>query len=330
MGQVVNIAKYKNNNEINAIAKHNLRCYIPTNVDGEKTASNTYFIGQPGQVGISRIVTKTLKDIPHRKDANKVINLVLGASVEEFDRMGKIKSEQWAKEMHEFLEKKFGKDNVLYSVLHNDETAKHLHFAFIPLRDGKLQSNYWFDGPAKLQAFRKEIYAINKKYGIAKDDPPPKEDKAERQEIDNFYKNLKSSEKVDDYIGAEIEKVQDLGNFTITPKSKIEKLTPVIKKIADYAMTANVRIKKYKSSNAKLKKANKEFEEKIKKQNDELSRFAEVENIKNLKYAELNKVNQYVNDIIKQRESKEKMPLPTPKNLVGQESKPVDKIPKVR
>lgn len=329
MGQVINIAKYKNNNEINAIAKHNLRCYNPTNVDQDRTDQNKYFVGAPGQTGISRIVEEKLKDVQYRKDANKVINLVLGASVEEFDRMGKIKSEQWAKEIHQYLEKKFGKDNVLYSVLHNDETAKHLHFAFIPLRENKLQSNYWFDGPAKLKAFRKEIYEINKKYGIAEDDPPAN-NKAERQELDDFYKKVKISEKVDNVIDAEIDKVKDLGNFTIAPKSKMEKLTPAIKKIVDYASSANVRIKKYKSSNAKLKKANKEFEEKIKKQEDELKRFAEVENIKNLKYAELNKVNQYVNDIIKQRESKEKMPLPTPKNVVGQESKPVDKIPKVR
>ena len=80
MGQVVNVAKYKKNNEINAIAKHNLRCYIPTNVDGDRTASNTYFAGNAGQVGISRIVTEALKDIPHRKDANKVVNLVFSAS----------------------------------------------------------------------------------------------------------------------------------------------------------------------------------------------------------------------------------------------------------
>ena len=283
MGQVVNIAKYKNNNEINAIAKHNLRCYNPTNVDQDRTDQNKYFVGAPGQTGISRIVEEKLKDVQYRKDANKVVNLVLGASVEEFDRMGKIKSEQWAKEMHEFLEKKFGKDNVLYSVAHNDETAKHLHFAFIPLREGKLQSNYWFDGPAKLKKFRDEIYEINKKYGIGKDDPPANSGKADRQELDEFYKKVKRSEKIDDVIDAEIEKVQNLGNFTIAPKSKIEKLTPAIQKITEYATTATTRIRSYKKANAKLKKSNKEFQEKIKKQDDELKRFAEVDNLKKFK-----------------------------------------------
>lgn len=332
MGQVVNVAKYKKNNEINAIAKHNLRCYIPTNVDEDKTNQNTYFIGQPGQVGISRIVTEKLKDIPHRKDANKVVNLVLGASVEEFNRMG-IKSEQWAKEMHEFLEKKFGKDNVLYSVLHNDETAKHLHFSFIPLREGKLQSNYWFDGPAKLQKFRKEIYAINRKYGIAPDDPPAKEDKADRTEINEFYAKVKRSEKIDDVIDAEIEKVKDLSSFTLNPGAKITKLTSTIKSITDYATTANVRIKKYKALNKKLRKSNEEFDKKNKKLEDELNRFAEVDNLRKLSYAELNEVNNYVNmkysEAIKQRENKEKEPLIIPKSKVSQQEKPIDKKMKI-
>ena len=87
---------------------------------------------------------------------------MFGASNEEFAAMGEAKANQWAKEINDFCIKKFGKQNILYSVCHNDETSKHLHLSFIPLRDGKLQSNYWFDGPAKLQAFRKEIYAINK------------------------------------------------------------------------------------------------------------------------------------------------------------------------
>ena len=330
MGQVVNVAKYKKNNEINAIAKHNLRCYIPTNVDGERTDTNTYFVGEPGQVGISRIVENKLKDIPHRKDANKVVNLVFGASNEEFEKMGEKKAQAWAKEIHEYCAQKFGKENILYSVLHNDETTKHLHFAFIPLRENKLQSNYWFDGPSKLQKFRKEIYGINKKYGIAPDEPLPKEDKAERQELDEFYKKVKLSEKLDDVIDSEIDKVKELGNFTIAPKSKIDKLTPTIHKIADYATTATTRIRSYKNSNKKLRKANKEFQEKIKKQEDELNRFAEVENLKNLKYAELSKVNEYANDLIKKRESKAKEPLPTPKISNSQQPKPVDRNPKIR
>ena len=131
--------------------------------------------------------------------------------------------------MHEYCAQKFGKRifYILFYIMMNNKT-----FAFFlySIEEGKLQSNYWFDGPSKLQKFRKEIYAI-KKYGIAPDDPLPKEDKAERQELDEFYKKVKRSEKLDDVIDSEIDKVKDLGNFTIAPKSKIEKLTPSIQRL---------------------------------------------------------------------------------------------------
>ena len=333
MAQVINIGKYKKHNEINAVAKHNLRCYIPKNVDEDRQKDNIFFVGKQGQRGISRIVTEKLKDIPHRKDANKVVNLVFSASKNEFDAMGEAKAKQWATEMHNYCARKFGKENILYSVLHNDETTKHLHFSFIPLRENKLQSNFWFDGPAKLQKFRKEVYAINRKYGIAPDDPPAKEDKADRTEINEFYAKVKRSEKIDDVIDAEIEKVKDLSSFTLNPAAKITKLTSTIKSITDYATTATVRIKKYKASNKKLRKSNDEFQEKIKKQEDELNRFAEVDNLKKLSYAELNDVNSYVNskysETIKQRESKEKKPLTTPTLTVSQQEKPIDKKMKI-
>jgi len=329
MAQVINIAKYKTNNKINSIAKHNLRCYIPDNVDASKQKDNIYFVGQQGQRGISRLVTNALKDIEHRKDANKVVNLVFSASSEEFEKMGEARAKQWATEMHNYCAQKFGKENILYSVCHNDETTKHVHFSFIPLREGKLQSNHWFDGPSKLQKFRKEIYAINKKYGIAPDDPLPKEDKAERAEINEFYDKVKRSEKIDDIIDSEIEKVKELSNFTLNPSAKITKLTPVIQKIADYANTATVRIKKYKASNKKLRKSNEEFDKKNKKLEDELNRFAEVDNLRKLSYAELNEVNRYVNmkysESIKNRENKANEPLPTPKVKDSQQVKHVDK-----
>lgn len=297
MGQVVNVAKYKIAQEVNDVAKHNLRCYIPKNVDPERQDQNIYFVGHQGQRGIHILMAEKLDGVVHRKDANKVVNLVFGASNEEFEKMGSAKANQWAKEINDYCIKKFGKENVLYSVLHNDETSKHLHFSFVPLREGKLQSNYWFDGPAKVSQFRKEIYKINKKYGIAKDVPTPTTDekKATRQEIDDFYKKVKKSERLDDAIDAEIEKVKDLSSFTLNPGAKITKLTPTIQNIADYANTASVRIKALKSKNTKVNNENKKLKEELNTKKDELNRFAEVEKLEKLTYIELEELNNYVN-----------------------------------
>ena len=337
MAQVINIEKYKDNTKISSVAKHNLRCYIPKNVDPERQKDNIFFVGTQGKNEVLEDLKLSLKDVKHRVDANKVVNLVFGASKEEFEKMGEENVKKWASEMHNHCAKKFGKDNILYSVLHRDETAEHLHFAFIPLRDGKLQSNYWFDGPAKLQAFRKEIYAINKKYGISADKPKPKDKKVERKKIDEFYAKVKRSERLDNQIEAEIEAVKDIG-FTLNPKAKIKELTPKIQHIAEYAHTASTRIKAYKDKLDIEKTKTKTKTDEVKKLNDDLRRFEEVDNLKHLSYMELMQLNTYVENKyqIEDRKEKEKngnkyLPTPKPEHSVQSSSeKTVDRKIKPR
>ena len=219
--------------------------------------------------------------------------------------------------------------------MHRDEQTEHLHFAFTPLREGKLQSNFWFDGPAKLSKFRKEIYEINKKYGIGKDKPTQEDKKADRKEIDDFYKRVKRCEKIDSTINKEIEAVQGLGSFSMTlnPKAKIEALTPTIKKIADYANTASTRIEKLKSLLTSKTQKLKEKEEEIKKKDDELKRFEEVENIKKLTYAELAELNNYVESKYSKAINKAKRQEPEPRPLAQEyenQTKNIDKKFKMR
>lgn len=324
MAQVINIEKYKDNTKISSVAKHNLRCYIPKNVDAERQKDNIFFVGQQGKSEVLTDLKLSLKDVKHRVDANKVVNLVFGASKEEFKKMGEENVKRWAKEIHDYCQKKFDKDNCLYSVLHRDETSEHLHYSFIPLRDGKLQSNYWFDGPAKLSAFRREIYAINKKYGIAADKPQPKDKKVDRKKIVDFYAKVKKSENIENQIAKEIEAVKDVG-FTINAKAKIIELTPKIQNIVDYANTASARIKsrddKINSKNAEIKSKDEEIKsknEEIKSKENDLMKYQEVDNLKHLSYMELMELNSYIENKYQISEKKDRQNnphkyLPTPK-----------------
>ena len=96
MAQVINIEKYKDNTKISSVAKHNLRCYIPKNVDASRQKDNIFFVGEQGQNSVLEDLKLSLKDVKHRVDANKVVNLVFGASKEEFQKMGEENIKKWA------------------------------------------------------------------------------------------------------------------------------------------------------------------------------------------------------------------------------------------
>ena len=47
---------------------------------------NIFFVGQQGKNEVLTDLKLSLKDVKHRVDANKVVNLVFGASKEEFKK----------------------------------------------------------------------------------------------------------------------------------------------------------------------------------------------------------------------------------------------------
>ena len=158
-------------------------------------------------------VQSKLEGIKYRKDANKVINLVFSASHEE---MAKIDPIAWSKEITEFCEKKFGKENILYSVLHRDELTPHLHISFVPIVDKKLRSNVYFDGPAKISRFRQEVYEINKKYGFKKDNP---EKKAKAKVIAKHYQEVREYEALDKKLIKNLNNSKSCLKFHLIPKN---------------------------------------------------------------------------------------------------------------
>jgi hypothetical protein len=48
--------------------------------------------------------------------------------------------EQVLRDSYEWLKNTFGEENVISAVIHKDETNMHLHFDFVPIREGKLNA----------------------------------------------------------------------------------------------------------------------------------------------------------------------------------------------
>ena len=119
MQQVIDIKKTKTNQEIQDISDHNLRQKISNNIDKKRIKNNIYFVGSPGQKTIDILEEKLSKVGKYRKDAVKVVNLVLSASPDFFK--DKSKAKEWEEITQKYIEETFGKENILYSVVHKDE-----------------------------------------------------------------------------------------------------------------------------------------------------------------------------------------------------------------
>lgn len=190
MKQVINILKLKSNQDIDEVANHNLRQVPSRNVNSKKSHLNKFFIGSPG-MNTTQELEKKLEKVPKfRKDANRMVNLVLSASPEFFQNATKKDIQDWEKATQKWAEDTFGKDNILYSVVHHDEKTPHFHIAIVPIFEGKLRSNHWFDGPAKLNKLHNSYAKVSKQFGINRGQ---KAIKSTQQELENFYKKVNAS-----------------------------------------------------------------------------------------------------------------------------------------
>lgn len=219
MKQVIDILKLKTNQDIDEVANHNLRKVPSRNVNSKKTHLNRYFIGN-AKMDVSQALEDKLQEVPKpRKDANRMVNLVLSASPEFFQNATKKQITDWENASQKWAEDTFGKDNILYSVVHHDEKTPHFHIAIVPIFEGKLRSNHWFDGPAKLNALHNSYAKISKQFGIKRGQ---KAVKSSQTELENFYKKVNASTAYE----RELDRKLDVLFEKLENPTLMQKLTP--------------------------------------------------------------------------------------------------------
>ncbi len=95
--------------------------------------------------------------------------------------------DSWAKDSLEWLQKKFGQDNVRNAVLHLDEANPHIHAIIVPMDEhGKLNCKHFIDGPKSL-AYYQTNYAeeVGNKYGLSRGTRY-----STQRKLANDYKNI--------------------------------------------------------------------------------------------------------------------------------------------
>lgn len=77
----------------------------------------------------------------NRKDVNVVCSWVVTLP-KDFSELNKGKEKEFFEGTYKFLEKRYGKENVVSSYVHMDETTPHMHFCFVPVIYDKNKEQY--------------------------------------------------------------------------------------------------------------------------------------------------------------------------------------------
>lgn len=144
---IINLKKMKNK-DLAKISEHNRRespdgTYLNPNIDPERTHLNIRRSDHPEKEELKtlidqRISEREVQQKKVRKDAVKMISVVVTTSPEYMNSLERKDQILYFEEAYRWCQKKFGKANVIEMNVHFDETNPHAHISIVPIINGKL------------------------------------------------------------------------------------------------------------------------------------------------------------------------------------------------
>lgn len=253
---IFRLIKIKARDDIGRIGKHNDRDkdHLPANVDPKRVKDNITLKGSGNSL---EEWDKRTAGIPIRKNGVLAYDVVMTFS-EEKD----IDINKWQQANIKFLEKKFGKKNVLNVWCHNDESTPHLHALVVPLvmdsekKKEKFNARHFTGGADALTKLQDEYYEAMKQFNL---DRGVKGSRAKHVSQKEYHKRSEAMKK-------RLEKMdkETLMKELITAKLRIESLEQEKKESAQKLTGAKETINSLTKEKAVADNKINYFENKIK------------------------------------------------------------------
>src|SRR5699024_8454225 len=80
-----------------------------------------------------------------RKDAVLVNEWLITSEQDYTDQLNRREQKQIFEDIYKLFSERYGKQNIAYATVHNDEQTPHMHLGVVPMRDGKLQGKNVFN-----------------------------------------------------------------------------------------------------------------------------------------------------------------------------------------
>lgn len=246
-------------------AKHNHRTRETPNANAKLTVQNEHLVKRGDSVAQAWKDIIEEKGIKLRKNGVAAIEVVQTFSPEKQDDI-KAQLEEWKKANIDFLEEKFGKDNILDAVLHKDESTYHIHSLIIPITEkydkrlkkevAKLNARDFIGGKGKLISMQDSYAKSMAKFDLVRG---IKNSKATHQTVKKFYSEVKQDareiRKLENELAKNLTEINSTNNLNIFKKASL--LDNLRKLIVKYTAAARLSIKKTRSELNKALKQNK-------------------------------------------------------------------------
>ncbi|WP_456318555.1 MobV family relaxase [Priestia megaterium] len=132
-----------------------------------------------------------------RNDAVLVAEFFVSASPEYMHAMSPDEQHKYFEASLDHIAGKYGQQNILYAVVHNDEATPHMHVGFVPItEDRRLAAKEYFHGKTKIRRIQDDFHNyMNKRgYDIERGEPSELQHKSvhefKKQEREKELKHL--------------------------------------------------------------------------------------------------------------------------------------------
>ena len=243
---ILRTAKLKSFGEIGGSLSHNYRDRPTPNANPQQTPQNEHSLKN------SELVMSAIKEkLPEkrRKDAVLCVEYLITASP---DWIGWNKSDEqkYFDEAKKWLEDKHGKDNVIATTIHRDETTPHLVAYVVPLVDGKLNAKHFLGGREKLSKMQTDFATnVGQSVGLVRG---LEGSKAEHQTIKKYYTNIDTAVKMLPDVSIDLPEKKLLESKESYENRVFEvldrEISPILNKTASLQRQLSVMTNAYKGS----------------------------------------------------------------------------------
>ena len=243
---ILRTAKLKSFGEIGGSLSHNYRDRPTPNANPQQTPNNEHSLQN------AESVMTAIKDkLPEkrRKDAVLCIEYLITASP-DWTGWDESDEQKYFGDAKKWLEDRHGKENVIATTIHRDESTPHLVAYVVPLVDGKLNAKKFLGGREKLSKMQTDFADnVGKSVGLVRG---LEGSKAEHQTIKQYYANVNTAVKISPEVALDIPEKKFLESKESYENRVFEVLdqevSPILNKTASLQHQLSVMTNAYKGS----------------------------------------------------------------------------------